>query len=123
MTLHFSTVPRPDPIARVFDAIVAADGTGDYTTVQAAIDAAPAGRSMPWLIFVKNGSYREQVIVPKEKSFIHLIGQDKEKTIIHQKIYVGGKPAEGDNDEFWKYSVHNPASEVYQFEGRVVNIN
>lgn len=40
VTLHFSTVPRPDPIARVFDAIVAADGTGDYTTVQAAIDAA-----------------------------------------------------------------------------------
>lgn len=123
VTLHFSTVPRPDPIARVFDAIVAADGTGDYTTVQAAIDAAPAGRSMPWLIFVKNGSYREQVIVPKEKSFIHLIGQDKEKTIIHHKLNVGGKPAEGDNDEFWKYSVHNPASEVYQFEGTVVKIN
>ena len=63
------------------------------------------------------------MIVPKEKSFIHLIGQDKEKTIIHHKLNVGGKPAEGDNDEFWKYSVHNPASEVYQFEGTVVKIN
>ncbi|WP_455585361.1 pectinesterase family protein [Bacteroides sp.] len=122
VTLRFSTMERPQPIARVFDAVVAADGTGDYTTVQAAINAAPEGRTMPWLIFVKNGSYKEQVIVPANKSFIHLIGQEKGKTIIHHKLNVGGQP-EDKNDEFWKYSVHNPASEVYQFEGTVVQVN
>lgn len=121
ITLRFATMERPQPIARVFDAVVATDGTGDYTTVQAAIDAAPEKRSMPWLIFVKNGSYKEQVIIPSSKPFIHLIGQEKGKTMIHLKLNVGGKP-EGD-DEYWKYSVHNPASEVYQFEGSVVKVN
>ena len=76
----------------IFHAVVAKDGTGDYTTVQSAIDAVPENLKSPWLIFVKNGSYEEQVIIPQNKPFIHLIGQDKERTIIHLKLNVGGKP-------------------------------
>lgn len=49
----------------IFHAVVAKDGTGDYTTVQSAIDAVPENLKSPWLIFVKNGSYEEQVIIPK----------------------------------------------------------
>lgn len=74
---------------QIFHAVVAQDGTGQYSTVQSAINAAPDNSESPWLIFVKNGSYNEQVIVPKSKRFIHLIGQDKEKTIIHHKLNVG----------------------------------
>ena len=55
---------------KVFHAVVAADGTGDYTSVQQAIDAAPAGRTEPWLIFVKSGSYEESVTVPSMRLFI-----------------------------------------------------
>ena len=72
----------------IFHAVVAKDGTGDYTTVQSAIDAVPENLKSPWLIFVKNGSYEEQVIIPQNKPFIHLIGQDKERTIIHLKLNV-----------------------------------
>ena len=78
---------------QIFHAVVAQDGTGQYSTVQSAINAAPDNSESPWLIFVKNGSYNEQVIVPKSKRIIHLIGQDKEKTIIHHKLNVGGKPS------------------------------
>ena len=51
------------------DTIVAADGSGQFTTVQAAIDAAPqlASPSPPWTIRVKAGSYRERVYVQREK--------------------------------------------------------
>ena len=67
-----------------YHAVVAQDGSGDYKTVQAAIDAVPDGRTEPWLILVKNGSYNEQVVVPKSKTYVHLIGQDRDKTVIHR---------------------------------------
>lgn len=106
-----------------FNAVVAKDGTGTYTTVQAAVDAAPSGRTSPWLIFVKNGAYEEQVIVPEDKPFIHLIGQDKARTIIHLTLNVGGAPKEqGDASKnvYWASSVHNPQSPTYKYEGSVV---
>lgn len=105
-----------------FDAVVAQDGSGDFTSVQAAIDAAPDSASTPYLIFVKKGSYEEQVVVPETKPYIHLIGQDKEQTIIHLTLNVGAEPENKDED-FWISSVHNPASPVHDFEGAVVVIH
>ena len=67
------------------DAIVAADGSGKYPTVRAAIDAAPqlthAGAGH-WTILVKAGTYREIVYIQREKRFISLVGEDAEKTVI-----------------------------------------
>lgn len=108
-----------------FNAVVAKDGTGSYTSVQAAIDAAPSGRTSPWLIFVKNGAYEEQVIVPEDKPFIHLIGQDKARTIIHLTLNVGGEPKEKSDaakNAYWASSVHNPQSPTYKYEGSVVMV-
>jgi len=108
-----------------FHAVVAKDGSGNYNTIQAAINAMPEGLNSPWLIFVKNGAYREQIIIPETKTFIHLIGQDKDRTIIHHRLNVGGKPEEGQDSgktAYWKYSIHNPESEVYKIEGSVMLI-
>ena len=108
----------------VFNAVVASDGTGGYSSVQAAVDAAPSNLKSPWLIFVKNGSYEELVVIPVEKPFIHLIGQDREKTIIHKAINAGGKPDANSKDSlYWQTSIHNPASPVYKKEGSVVTVN
>ena len=103
---------RPIPTAKIFDAVVAQDGTGNYTTIQAAIDAAPTGRTIPYLIFVKNGEYEELVKIPSTKTFIHLIGQDKEKTIIKYFINNGGT-----SDVGWQYSTNNPGSDTYGYQG------
>ena len=106
-----------------FQAVVARDGSGDYRTVQEAIDAAPENSKTPWCIFVKNGSYREYLFIPKTKTFIHLIGQDKDKTIIHHSLNVGGKPEATSTDtDYWRHSVHNPESDVYKYDGSVVKI-
>lgn len=51
---------------------VAADGTGDHTTVQAAVDAVPAGD--PVTIAVRPGIYRGQVIVQAGRPPITLQG-------------------------------------------------
>ncbi|GAA4953066.1 pectinesterase family protein [Actinoplanes utahensis] len=56
------------------DLIVAADGSGDHTGIQAAIDAAPAGSTTPYVIGVQPGTYSGQVIVPATKPFLELRG-------------------------------------------------
>lgn len=91
--ITFTTMERKQPAAKLYDAVVAADGSGDYTTVQAAIDAAPEGRGTPWLIFVKNGEYKEHVDIPKTKPYLHIIGQDRDKAVIKDDRLSGGDNA------------------------------
>ena len=109
-----------------YDAVVAADGSGDYRTVSEAIAAAPAGqKAQPWRILVKSGSYRELVDVPEDKTDIHLIGEGSDRTIIHFPINYGGAP---DNNprynltSYWKWSVNNPESEVHGRKGTVADV-
>ena len=65
------------------DAVVAADGTGQFQSLQAAILAAPtATRERPWVIYVKAGTYRERLYVQREKRFLALVGEDASKTIV-----------------------------------------
>lgn len=101
---------------RVFDLVVACDGSGDYSTIQAAINAAPQNATRPYLIFIKNGVYDELVDIPENKTFIHLIGQDVEKTIVRHMMHCGGK----DSNDF-EYSVNNPQSENYRHNAVVDN--
>ena len=54
---------------------VAADGSGQYRTVQAAVDAAPANSGSRTTITIKPGTYREIVTVPANKPMITLQGQ------------------------------------------------
>jgi pectinesterase len=67
-----------------YDAIVAADGSGDHRTVQAAINAAPqtTAASRRWVIFVKAGTYQEIVYVQREKRHVALVGEDPARTRI-----------------------------------------
>jgi pectin methylesterase-like acyl-CoA thioesterase/pectate lyase len=77
------------------DVIVAKDGSGDFTSIQAAINAAPSNRTTPWVIFIKNGKYFEKVAVPQNKTFIHLVGESVANTIITYDDYSGRKLPDG----------------------------
>lgn len=92
-TLKFRTMERVQPEARLFDAVVAQDGSGDYKTVSEAIEAAPAQRVKPWLIFVKEGYYKEHVEIPESKPFIHLIGENRDNVRICDNLLSGGDNA------------------------------
>lgn len=68
-------VPSPARAgARSPDLIVTTDGTGDHGTVQAAVDAAPAGRTEPFVIGIRPGTYLGQVIVPRTKPLLEFRG-------------------------------------------------
>jgi pectinesterase len=64
------------------DAVVAADSSGQFKTVQDAVNAAPDGSSKPFRIYIKPGVYRELVVVPQQKRFLHLIGEDPATTVL-----------------------------------------
>jgi pectinesterase len=62
--------------------IVAADGSGDFKTVQAAIDSIPEDGTARTIIHIKPGIYTEVIRVPKEKPFIEFLGDDAATTIL-----------------------------------------
>ncbi|MBR3521765.1 MAG: Ig-like domain-containing protein [Prevotella sp.] len=92
-SITFTTMERQQPEAKLYDAVVAQDGSGDYTKLQEAIDNAPAGRAKPWLIFVKNGRYNEHIDIPATKTHLHIIGQDRDKTVVYDNRLSGGDNA------------------------------
>ncbi|MFF0097328.1 pectinesterase family protein [Streptomyces canus] len=53
---------------------VAKDGSGQYSTVQAAVNAVPAGNPSRVVISVKPGTYRELVKVPSNKPHVTIQG-------------------------------------------------
>lgn len=64
--------------------VVASDGSGDFKSVQTAIDSIPGNHSKARLIVIKPGTYKEQVVIEESKPFITLRGADKDahKTIL-----------------------------------------
>jgi pectinesterase len=95
--------PLPDT-ALPDDFVVAADGSGDYTTIQAAIDAAPSDASRPFVILIKNGIYREKIFI--DKPFITLVGEDRDSTrIIYAELRSNWRKDHADDD--WGSAVLN----------------
>lgn len=74
----------------VYDCIVAQDGTGNFATVQDAIDNAPTNATVPYTIFIKAGHYHEHLYIPKDKPWLYLIGEDKTKVRISDDRVSGG---------------------------------
>lgn len=112
------------------DAVVAADGSGDHDTIQAAIMAAPYRvSSPPWIIHVKPGIYQERLYVQRERGGIRLVGGDPETTILTGKLHANlpgpdGAPIgtfrtataqiDGDGFEIENLTIENTAGPVAQ---------
>jgi pectinesterase len=87
---------------------VAQDGSGDYKTIQEAVNSIRDLGKQEVKIFIKKGVYREKLIIPSWKTNVSLIGEDAANTIITNadysgKGYPGGKDAYG-LDKFSTYT-------------------
>jgi pectinesterase len=71
-----------DCLSQNIDFVVAKDGSGDYTSVQDAINEVPHLRKNRTTILIKSGVYKEKLIIPSTKTNISILGEDAEKTII-----------------------------------------
>ena len=79
------TTQMPAPAV---EKIVAQDGSGDYTTVQAAFDGVPDFYTGPYTIFVKSGTYYEKLLLPSSKVNVILVGEDRDNTILTYDDYA-----------------------------------
>jgi len=76
--------------------IVAKDGSGNYTTVQAAMNAIPLNNKKPITILIKDGVYKEKLYLDATKDFVTIIGEDKFKTILTYDDHTGKVSPKGD---------------------------
>ncbi|MEH0471220.1 pectinesterase family protein [Streptomyces sp. B21-097] len=77
---------------------VAKDGSGQYSTVQAAVNAVPANNPSRVVIAVKPGTYRELVKVPSNKPHVTIRGTGgsrKDTTIVYNNASGTPKPGGG----------------------------
>jgi pectinesterase len=74
-TFRTKRTPPPADTARV---VVAGDGSGDFSTIQGAVDFAPDHPAHRVTIFIRNGRY-EEIVFFRGKSNLALRGEDREK--------------------------------------------
>ncbi|WP_166243245.1 pectinesterase family protein [Paenibacillus turpanensis] len=85
--------------------LVAIDGSGDFQTIQEAIDQVPADNAETVTIRIRNGVYKEKIHI--DKPFIHLVGEDAEKTVITYDDYAKKIHADGSEyGTFRSYSLY-----------------
>ncbi|KAL6197966.1 hypothetical protein ACLB2K_027758 [Fragaria x ananassa] len=68
--------------------VVAKDGSGKYKTVKEAVAAAPDKSTTRYVIYVKKGTYKENVEVVKNKKNLMIVGDGMDKTIITGSLNV-----------------------------------
>ncbi|CAM0878314.1 unnamed protein product [Alopecurus aequalis] len=77
-------------MAVVADAVVAADGSGNFTTIGAPVDAAPRNSTTRHVIHINAGIYKEYVVIGKDISNLMLIGDGMDRTVISGNRSHGG---------------------------------
>lgn len=104
--------------------VVAIDGSGDYTTIQEALNHCKAFRDYEQVIFIKDGIYHEKVFIDSFLTNIKLVGESKENTIITYSDHAGMPgigtfnsytvKVSGDNIKMVNLTIENGAGEVGQ---------
>lgn len=104
--------------------VVSRDGTGNFRTLQEAVESVRAFMDYTVTIYVKNGVYKEKVIVPSWVENINIIGEDRDKTIItyddHANINKMGTfrtytvKVEGNGITFENLTIENNAAPLGQ---------
>lgn len=73
--------------------VVAADGSGDFRSVQAAVDFVRADSKGPITVFVRKGRYEELIRIPRSKPNLRIVGEDRHGVVIafanNDKLHPG----------------------------------
>jgi pectin methylesterase-like acyl-CoA thioesterase len=86
---------------------VAADGSGDFCTVQGALDFIPEGNSSPTTIFLRKGTYTE-IVFFTNKHGITLVGEDRKQSVI---AYANNAAFNSSGGNPFAGSTPNPSAE------------
>jgi pectinesterase len=78
------------------DFVVAANGSGNFKTVQEAIHAVPDFRNKTTVIFIKKGIYKEKLVLAASKKNVKFIGESLNETILTYDDYAQKKNTFGE---------------------------
>src|SRR5690554_1442720 len=70
------------------DFVVAADGSGDFTSVQEAIMAVPDFRKTPTIVVIRPGVYKEKLVLPASKTKVVFWGSSPEEVVLTYDDYA-----------------------------------
>ncbi len=73
--------------------IIAKDGSGDFTSIQQAVDALPGGGQAPAILLVRMDEYQERVVVDKDN--VRIVGEARDRTVITAKGCAVDKNPDG----------------------------
>ncbi|KQC01257.1 pectinesterase family protein [Pedobacter sp. Hv1] len=90
------TMAHASSLKSTADFVVAADGSGNFKTVQEAINAVPDFRKTTTTILIKNGIYKEKLNLSASKQMVKIIGESVEKTILTFDDWAQRKNAFGE---------------------------
>jgi len=85
----FSVPEKTSPVIYPVKFTVAQDGSGDFKTIQDAVNATKDLAPLRITIYVKNGVYQEKLAIPSWKSNISIVGESIEKTVITNADFSG----------------------------------
>lgn len=101
-----------------YDFVVAQDGSGNFTTVQEALNAVPDFRKVTTTIFIKNGIYKEKLNLSPSKHLVTLIGESVTKTILtyddwaQKKNIFGEEKGTSGSSSFYVYGPQFTAQNI-----------
>ncbi|ACT91755.1 pectinesterase family protein [Dyadobacter fermentans] len=87
LLIHFTVRAQVQAVEQQF--VVAQDGSGDFKTIQEAVNAVRDHSQIRATIRIKSGTYREKLVIPAWKKNITLIGESAEHTIITNNDFSG----------------------------------
>ncbi len=91
--------------------VVAQDSTGNFTSIQKAIDACKAFPDKRVTIYVRNGIYKEKIVVPSCNTKLSIIGESVEKTITTFDDHFN-RINRGRNSTFYTYTMKVEANDL-----------
>ena len=94
--------------------VVARDGTGQFRTIDEAIEVCRAFMDYHKVIFIKKGTYKEKLIIPQWLQNIEICGEDMNETIITYDDHANIKTQERPNGigTFRTYTLKIEANDI-----------
>ncbi|MEL5893820.1 pectinesterase family protein [Bacteroides sp. GD17] len=122
-SLEWERLPHPQTQWKR-NIVVARDGSGDYRTLTEAMEGIRAFMDYKVTVFIKNGTYKEKVIVPSWIENVDFVGESVENTVItyddHANINKMGTfrtytvKVEGSGITFKNLTIENNAAHLGQ---------
>jgi pectin methylesterase-like acyl-CoA thioesterase len=102
---RFTTKQAPPP-ADATRVVVAADGSGDFNTVQGAVDFVPANPAKRVTIFIRNGTY-EEIVFFRDKANLTFRGEDRDRVQVGYGNNSGFNPPQPGPNRRCAFSAYN----------------